>query len=272
MPLLESPGTPRIETLLKAASRPRFTETSGIKIRAFLADADLFLTLCSRPRDRWGFFVLAWLGSEEAEKVRRSHVADTVASYENFRNGLIALFGRFEFECAYRATLRGLRKSRSESVAAYAARTTNLCSHAYAEFSTEAQLSLAVYHFITGLANSSSREYLQRERAQHKLERLETVRIAQASEASRLLNPSPTTAAASAAHDSRSPSKSFASRDNSNSVNSSTRNRENQSSLRSSSTQNKQTANSNSSKQFAQSSSRDNSSSPDRLTFHGLPP
>ena len=39
------------ETLLKAASRQRFTETSGIKIRAFLADAELFLTLCSRPRD-----------------------------------------------------------------------------------------------------------------------------------------------------------------------------------------------------------------------------
>ena len=72
------------ETLLKAASIQRFTETSGIKIRAFLADAELFLTYCSRPRDRWGFFVLAWLGSEEAEKVRQSHVADTVASYEKF--------------------------------------------------------------------------------------------------------------------------------------------------------------------------------------------
>ena len=82
------------ETLLKAASRQRFTETSGIKIRAFLA-TPLFLTLYSRPRDRWGFVVLAWLGSEKAEKVRRSHVADTVASYKKFRDGLIALFGKF---------------------------------------------------------------------------------------------------------------------------------------------------------------------------------
>ena len=151
------------ETLLKAASRQRFTETSGIKIRAFLVDAELFLRLCSRSRHRWGFFVLAWLGSEEADKVRRSHVVDTVASYEKFRDGLIALFGRFEFEGAYRATLRGLRQSGSESVAAYAARTTDLCSHAYAEFSTEAQMSLAFDHFIAGLADSSSREYLQRE-------------------------------------------------------------------------------------------------------------
>ena len=158
------------ETLLKAASRQRFTETEGIKIRAFLANAELFLTLCSRHRDRWGFFVLAWRGSEEAEKVRQSHVADTVASYKKFRDGLIALFGRFEFEGAYRATLRGLRQSGSESVAAYAARTTDLCSHAYAEFSTKAQLSLAVDHFIAGLADSSSRVYLQRERAQRTLE------------------------------------------------------------------------------------------------------
>ena len=91
--------------MLKAASRERFTQISGIKIRAFLADAELFLTLCSRPRDRWGLFVLAWLGSKETEKGRRSHVADIVASYEKFRHGLIALFGRFVFEGAYRATL-----------------------------------------------------------------------------------------------------------------------------------------------------------------------
>ena len=73
------------ETLLKVGSRQRFTETLNIKIRAFRADAELFLTLCSLPRDRWGYFVLAWLGSDKAEKVRRSHVADSVASYEKFR-------------------------------------------------------------------------------------------------------------------------------------------------------------------------------------------
>ena len=58
------------ETLLKAGSIQRFIET-GIKMRGFLADAELFLTLCSRPRDSWGYFVLAWLGSDKAEKVRR---------------------------------------------------------------------------------------------------------------------------------------------------------------------------------------------------------
>ena len=114
-------------------------EVSGSKIRAFLADAELFLTLCSRPRDQWLYFVLAWLRSDETEEARRSHVVDSVASYEKFRERLIALFGRFEFENAYGATLRGLRQSRSESVAAYAVRTTDPCSHAYAEYLTEAQ-------------------------------------------------------------------------------------------------------------------------------------
>ena len=35
-------------TLLKAASRQRFTEVSGTKIRAFFADAELFPPMCSR--------------------------------------------------------------------------------------------------------------------------------------------------------------------------------------------------------------------------------
>ena len=176
------------ETLLKAASRPRYIESSGVKIRSFLADAELFLTLCNRPRSRWAYFVLSWLGSEEAEKVRRSHVADSVADYEKFRDGLTTIFGRFEFEGAFRAQLRSLRQSGAETVTAYAARTTDLCSRAYAEFATEAQLSLAVDHFIGGLADTSTREYLLRERARRPLEWIEAVRIAQASETARLSN------------------------------------------------------------------------------------
>ena len=199
--------------------------------------------------------------------MRRSHFADFVASYEKFRDGLIALFGRFEFEGAYRATLRGLRQYGPKSVAAYAARTSDLCSHAYAEFSTETRLLLAVDHFIARLADSSSREYLQRERAQRTLEWLETVRIAQANEAALFRIPRPLPPLP-ALHTTRAVPLSFASRDQSNSVNSSARNRENQSSSRSSNTRSKQPANSNSSKQFAQSSSRDNSSAPERFTSH----
>ena len=104
----------------------------------------------------------------------------------NFAMGLITIFGRFEFEGAFRAQLRSLRQSGAESVTAYAARTTDLCSRAYTEFATEAQLSLAVDHFIGGLADASTREYLLRERARRPLEWMETVRIAQASESARL--------------------------------------------------------------------------------------
>jgi hypothetical protein len=158
------------ETLLKAASRPRFIESSGVKIRSFLADAELFLTLCNRPRSRWAYFVLSWLGSEEAEKVRRSHVVDSVADYSKFRDGLTTIFGRFEFEGAFRAQLRSLRQPGAETVTAFAARTTDLCSRAYVEFATETQLSLAVDHFIGGLADTSTRDYLLRERARRPLE------------------------------------------------------------------------------------------------------
>ena len=125
------------DTLLKASTRVRFTEASNLKIRSFLAAAKLFLTLCNRPRDLWGYFILSWLGSEKAEKVRRSHIGDAVADYCTFRKSLVSLFERFEFEGAYRATLRNLRQSGAESIAANAARTINLYSRAYSNFSTE---------------------------------------------------------------------------------------------------------------------------------------
>ena len=73
------------------------------------------------------------------------------------------------FEGAYRSTLRNLRQSGAETIAAYAARMTDLCSRAYPNFSTEDQLSLAVNYFNAGVANVSSREYLQQKHARRTL-------------------------------------------------------------------------------------------------------
>ena len=98
------------------------------------------------------------------------------------------------------------------------------------------------------------------------------MRIAQASETSRLSNPAPTAAAASAAHDSRSRSTSFASRDQSNSVNSSARIRDNQSSSHSSNTRSQQSVNSNSSKEPPLFLSQDNSCARDCSVPHDSPP
>ena len=98
----------------------------------------------------------------------------------------MSLFGRFEFEGAYFATLQNLRQAGAESIAAYAARTTELCLLAYPNFSTKDQLSLAVDYFISGVADVSSRDYLQRDRACRTLEWQVAIRIAQASEAARL--------------------------------------------------------------------------------------
>lgn len=53
----------------------------------------------------------------------------------------------------------------AESVDAYAARTTNVCSKAYANFSTKTKLSLAVDKFIAERDDSTSREYLLYDRA-----------------------------------------------------------------------------------------------------------
>ena len=46
------------DLLLKSANRPQFTEASGVRIRAFLENAENFLDMCGRPRDRWAHFII----------------------------------------------------------------------------------------------------------------------------------------------------------------------------------------------------------------------
>ena len=51
--------------------------------------------MCARPVNHWGYFLMDSLGAEEAEKVRRSHLADAIADYAKFKSGVEALFGKF---------------------------------------------------------------------------------------------------------------------------------------------------------------------------------
>ena len=184
-------------TLLKLSSRACFTEPSGSKIRGLVADFELYLRMCVRPVYHMGYFLLASLGTEEAKKVRRSLVAESVADYLTFKKGVETLFKKFEFKGSYRAMLRTQAQAGAESVAAYSARTTDVCSKAYASFSIETQLSLAVDHFIAGLADSTSRDYLLHDRACRPLTWQKAVQMAQACKVSRiLLNATSTVAAA----------------------------------------------------------------------------
>ena len=73
---------------------------------------------------------------------------------------------------------------------------TDVCSKAYPAFATETRLSLAVDHFIAGLADITTRDYLLHDRACRSLSWHEVVQMAQACEASRLLLHAPAAAAA----------------------------------------------------------------------------
>ena len=61
--------------------------------------------------------------------------------------------------------LRPHDQAGAESIVAYAARTTDVCSEAYASFPIKMQLTLTVDHFIGGLAEAASRDYLLHDRA-----------------------------------------------------------------------------------------------------------
>ena len=83
-------------------------------------------------------------------------------------------------------TLCSLRQFGADSVAAYAARTTDLFTLAYANVLNEDQLSLAVDNFVAEIADILLRGYLQHKRARRALDSQVAVRIAKASEAARL--------------------------------------------------------------------------------------
>ena len=101
----------------------------------------------------------------------------------------------FEFETSYRAMLRTHDQAGAESVVSYAACTTDVCSKASAGLSTETQLLLTADYFLTGFANSTSRDYLLNDRACRPLTWQEVVQITQACEASRILLHAPSTVA-----------------------------------------------------------------------------
>ena len=157
------------EILIKLAKRPRFLESSGIKIRAFLDDAELFLKLCGRPHNRWGYFILMWLGADESEKVQCSQLVDKADDYDTFKTGVITLFGRLEFEDSYRQKLRKLKQSASELINDYAARTSDLVSRGFPNYTTDAQLNIAVEKIVAGLADVSTREFLRRDHARRRI-------------------------------------------------------------------------------------------------------
>ena len=178
-------GTRRIETF---SSNRRICsaipEASGIRIRACVEEAENFLEVCGRPRDRWSRFILSWLGTNEAQKVRRFHFLGDAVFYEKFLDGLYTLFKRLDFENAYRQQLRVLAQSGSESVAAFASRTSDFTTRAYFDFPTELQLDLTVDHFISGFRDLSTQDYLRRKRARRRIKWHEAVQMAQACEPS----------------------------------------------------------------------------------------
>ena len=88
------------------------------------------------------------------------HVAYRPTTSSRFDPNVFAIFGKYEFKGSYCAQLRSNVQSGSESVVAYAARTTDMCLKVYLNFTTKTILSLAFDHIIAGLADATLRDYL----------------------------------------------------------------------------------------------------------------
>ena len=160
------------DTLLKDSSRSRFTKASSLKICSFLADAELILTLCKgRKIAKVSLFSIG----SAAKKPRKSEDTPSLTLLL-ITVPLAKAWCRFLDDLNSKVLIArhsGTLKFSTESIDVDAARTTDLCSRAYPNFSTEDQLSPAVDHFI--VADVSSREYKQRTRAFRTLEWQEAI-------------------------------------------------------------------------------------------------
>ena len=72
-------------TLFKLSGPALFSKSSGNKIKGFVADLELYLQMCERPVHHWGYCLMASLGEEEAENLRRSYLPDAIADYAMFK-------------------------------------------------------------------------------------------------------------------------------------------------------------------------------------------
>lgn len=111
-----------------------------------------------------------WRGIEEAEKVKKFHIAYTVVDYGMFRENLVSLLQQLLFKGAYRATFRNLKQASVKYIFRFAAGTTDLYTRADSNFLTDNQISLAVDNFMSSVVDLSSREYMQRNGAHRTIE------------------------------------------------------------------------------------------------------
>lgn len=77
--------------------------------------------MCGRRVHHWNYFLHASLGTGKTEKVRLSHVAESVADYPEFKTGVESLLEKFKFEGPFHAMLQTHSRTSAESIAAFAA-------------------------------------------------------------------------------------------------------------------------------------------------------
>ena len=98
------------------------------------------------------------------------HIVKIVVKYSSFRKILVTLFGRFEFENQFRKNLRTLHQFGAKSVSVYAANKFEALFARILHNFTNAQILVAVTHFVFGFADKTVCEYLQQNRSRRLIE------------------------------------------------------------------------------------------------------
>ena len=174
----------RVTQAQACAAKPpeRFHEPQKTSISSWLEAAETYLEAKGVPLEDWPRTIETFLSEVSLVKVRRARVRDSARSYEQYKRILISILGKPEDREAKRVQLDQVRQFPSEGASDFASRVLELVSKAWSEFTPDAQMSMAIHHFVSGLRDAPTKDVIRQQQALHEISWPEVIRLAQARE------------------------------------------------------------------------------------------
>ena len=105
------------------------------------------------PLEEWPKTIETFLSEATLVKVRKARVRDMTPSYEENKRAICSILWRPEDIESNRVQLDQIRQNPCEGASDFASRVVELVSRAWSDFPPQAQMSIAMHHFVSGLKN-----------------------------------------------------------------------------------------------------------------------
>ena len=101
-----------------------------------------------------------------------------------YKKTIVSILGKPKDSEEKRVQLDQVRQFLSEGASDFASIVLELVSKAWSHFTPDAQMSIAIHHFVSGLQDSPTKDSIREQEALHELAWAEVIRVAQTREVS----------------------------------------------------------------------------------------